>query len=80
MAVDTSVLDPRGLTFDRWASLLTEELAAYNVPNPGPEDSWFNWACSLLEVPELVSLGLIDPRGFIGWREWAEQLVQGLSS
>lgn len=80
MAIDTVVLDPRGQEFARWGALLTEELAAYNVPNPRTEDLWFDWACSLFGSPDLVSLGLPDPRGFPNWQAWAEQLVQGLNS
>lgn len=74
------VYDPRGLTFERWASLLAEALSEYNIPNPADEDSWFGWACTLFGAPDLVSLGLPDPRGFTGWREWAETLVQGLNT
>ncbi len=73
------VPDPRGLSFTRWASLLTEGLAAYNVPSP-VEDEWFGWACALFSSPDLAQQGLPDPRGFADWQSWAERVFQALQT
>lgn len=77
--IDVDIPDPRGLSFERWASLLTEELAQYNVPGPA-EGQWFSWACALFSSPDLEELGLPDPRGFSDWQGWAERVFQALTS
>lgn len=71
------LMDPRGFEFQEWARLLTEQLAVYNVPAP-VEDAWVDWAWQLYASPQLVYQGLVDPRGYTDWREWASQLVQNL--
>ena len=68
------------MDFMRWAALLTESLAAYNVPSPVDEESWASWAVSLLNSPILVGLGLPDPRGFAEWKDWAEITTQTLEA
>ena len=71
------MLDYRGPDFITWASALTEQLAAYNVPAP-VEEQWVDWASTLLSSPQLSGQGLADPRGFGDWQAWAAQLVQDL--
>lgn len=80
MGIVGTIYDPRNMDFMRWASLLTEELSTYNVPSPVDEESWASWAVSLFNSPNLVSLGLPDPRGFANWQDWAEITTQTLES
>lgn len=68
--------NPTGLSFTRWSATLCEELAGYNLPNPVSEGSWRDWAEQLFAIPELVELGVADPRGFATWWEWAANVSQ----
>lgn len=74
--VEVDVTDPRGVTFMRWASLLSESLAQYNVPSPVSEGLWQEWATTLLAVPEITELGVASPSAFRDWRVWAQQFLQ----
>ena len=58
--------------FMRWAELLREQWAAYNVPRPVSEGLWLDWATQLLALPPVVSAGVVDP----DWRDWAVTLLQ----
>lgn len=71
--------DPTRTPFALWAPQLSEALAAYNAPTPGPELSWLSWALQVSALPEMVELGCPDPRGFSGWQNWAVALNQVIS-
>lgn len=71
-------VDPRGISFVQWASLLCEALAEYNVPNPVSEDSWNIWVDQLAAIPELAELGVPDGRAFKVWQDWAANISQVL--
>ena len=73
-------IDPRGMSWERWATTLTEALARHNLPIPGGEGSWSAWAFLLFASPDLVGAGVLDPRGFTDWRRWAEATVQVLNT
>jgi hypothetical protein len=68
--------DPYHTTFMRCALILLEDLTAYNVPRPVGEGQWFSWAVQLFAIPELLELGLTDPRGFSNWQDWMASLLQ----
>lgn len=67
---------PEHTPFLRWARILLEELAGYNVPNPVSEDLWLQWAIQVFAVPELVDQGVADPRAFGRWQDWALTFLQ----
>jgi hypothetical protein len=70
--------NPLGMDFLRWARLLVEALAEYNVPNPVSEDLWVQWATNFVAVPEIAQLGVPDPRTFGDWKTWAANVTQVL--
>lgn len=72
-------VSPLGSTYDDWASDLCDQLSSYNVPNPGPEDLWRDWAVAVISLPDIAELGAPDPRGFEDWREWASFLLAVLA-
>lgn len=75
--VETAFLpQPRGLTFLRWARLVTEQLQPYNVPAPIDEAGWKSWAAQLANVPDLVAAEFPNPYGFTNWERWAERWLQ----
>lgn len=65
-----------GLSFMRWAQLLSQQWAQYNVPSPVSEGLWHEWAEHVRANPAVVSLGVVDPRGFSDWRAWAAKILQ----
>lgn len=67
---------PEATPFLRWAHILLEDLLSYNVPNPVSEDLWLEWATQLYSIPEMVGLGVVDPRGFGRWQDWATTFLQ----
>lgn len=71
--------DPNTTPFDLWASVLTEQLASYNVPNPWTEDLWAAWAVRVVEVEAVAELGVADPRTFANWRDWGLALSQAVT-
>lgn len=73
--VDLQLADAYSTPWDLWASDVAEQLASYNVPSPGTEDSWKTWAASVSSVPEVAALGCIDPAPYSNWRDWAAALL-----
>lgn len=65
---------PQNISFQRWASMVSEELSQYNIGIPTSEDAWLSWALGLYEISELEAEGLPNPNGFSDWRSWAERL------
>jgi len=72
-------VNPHLTPWARWAGSLAEELASYNVPNPGAEDLWVQWAETFCAIPELSEVGLAEPRGFRTWQDWATFTSQVLT-
>lgn len=70
------VADPYHTPWARWTGILVEDLTPYNVPNPVPEDLWLQWALQVFAIPELVELGVADPRNFKRWQDWAATFSQ----
>jgi hypothetical protein len=79
MAIELPFFDPNAMEFLRWARLLVELLAEYNVSNPVSEDLWQEWAVQFVTIPEITALGVTDPQTYGNWRVWANSFVQVLS-
>lgn len=79
VAVEVLLVNPCAVTYARWAQDLAEQLSSYNAPNPGPEDSWLQWAAAIQVLPEIAELGVQDPVTFGSWREWGAALLQVLT-
>lgn len=67
---DLNVIDPRGIDFGYWASVLHNDNEGVLVP---PRDvlEWRLWA---IRVRELDQDGIPDPEDYPDWREWAMRL------
>jgi hypothetical protein len=65
---------PNTVKFMEWATLATEQFAAYGIPVPLSEAAWQSWA-------ENFSNGSVpgtpgpDPYGFPDWQSWANALI-----
>lgn len=79
MTLRLQVVNPLNTPFHLWASLLTQDLAAYNVPNPPEtEQAWRAWAARVYDVPEITQLGCPNPNTFPEWKPWALSFYQAL--
>lgn len=82
MAESLNVTTPyAGMAWGSWVGVVTLELGgAYNVPSAVPEALWQSWATELLNIPELVELGVSSPDAFgTDWRAWAASFILALS-
>ena len=65
---------PSGSDFATWAAVVAESLADLGVIAPPPEMNWSDWACSLLNFPEMFAVP--EPHGFNRWDDWAARMVE----
>ena len=71
-----TMLNPLGISWASWAGGVAQDLSpVYNIPNPGEEDLWQQWATELLNIDAVAELGVPDPRGFQDWRQWAARFI-----
>ena len=66
------MIDPRGLSFDHWASQTCILISPYGVlPRPTDEKDWKQWANIVVSFPAIIGVNAPRPEGFKNWREWA---------
>jgi len=68
--------NPYGLPFERWASIVNEELSLYNISMPVSENAWAFWATKICEILDLSAEGMPSPEMYSDWRGWAEKLTE----
>lgn len=69
------VYDPRGHTFDSWASLMVESYAAQQLEIPNERTDWKLWGQGLLAIDIFTNEGIPNPALFDDWQLWAQSLV-----
>lgn len=69
------VYDPRGHTWDSWASLMCEAYASQQLSVPGNEKDWKEWASGLKAIDIFVNEGIPGPYVFDNWKDWASAVV-----
>lgn len=79
MALLPLIYDPRGHTFDSWASLMCEGYAAQNLSIPDATTDWTTWAEGLKAIDIFTNEGVPGPQGFADWQEWAQALVNAVN-
>ena len=70
------MIDPRGLTLQRWTSEVNLTVARLAAPMTLIGTDWKPWAFALMQVPGVAAYCPPDPRGFSDWQDWAERFVQ----
>jgi len=77
MSLSLALPNPLRTPFSRWAPVMVEELAAYNVPiPPADETDWLPWATQVYALPELLDAGCPNPHEFSSWQSWGSALLQ----
>ena len=73
------VYDPRGHTFDSWASLMVEAYAAQQLEIPNEKTDWKLWGQGLLAIDIFTNEAIPNPALFDDWQLWAKSLFNALN-
>jgi len=73
------VYDPRGHTFDSWASLMVEAYAAQQLEIPNERTDWKLWGQGLLAIDIFTNEAIPNPVLFDDWQLWAQSLVNAVN-
>jgi len=69
------IYDPRGHTFDSWASLMCEAYGEQQLVIPNNQTDWRLWGEGLKGIDTFSVDGVPTPDTFEDWQLWAESLV-----
>ena len=75
MANVSLIYDPRGHTFDSWASLMCELYAAQQLSIPDASTDWRQWAEGLKAIDVFTNEAIPGPAVFNDWQDWAQAVV-----
>jgi hypothetical protein len=75
MANVSLIYDPRGHTFDSWASLMCELYATQQLAIPEPGTDWRQWGEGLKAIDVFTNEGIPGPAVFNDWQDWAQAVV-----
>tara|TARA_R110000868_G_scaffold114309_1_gene306290 strand:+ start:5526 stop:5777 length:252 start_codon:yes stop_codon:yes gene_type:complete len=73
------IFDPRGHTWNSWASLMCELYAANSLAIPTDESEWRGWANGLKAIDVFTNNGVPDSNGYENWEDWAQALVGAIN-
>lgn len=69
------IYDPRGHTFDSWASLMCELYATQQLSIPTPSTDWKQWGEGLKAIDVFTNEAIPGPGPFNDWQDWAQAVV-----
>ena len=75
MANVSLIYDPRGHTFDSWASLMCELYATQQLSIPDANTDWRQWGEGLKAIDVFTNEGIPGPAVFNDWQDWAQAVV-----
>lgn len=73
------VYDPRGHTFDSWASLMCELYAAQQLEIPSPQTDWHKWGNGIRAIDVFGNEAIPMTDAFNNWQDWAQELVNAVN-
>lgn len=73
------VYDPRGHTFESWASLMCEQYAAQQLEIPTPFTNWKTWGDGIRAIDVFANEAIPMTDNFDDWQKWAEELVNAVN-
>jgi len=79
MAGPALVYDPRGHTFESWASLMCELYAAQQLEIPTPFTDWKTWGDGIRAIDVFANEAIPMTDNFDDWMQWAEELVNAVN-
>jgi hypothetical protein len=69
------IYDPRGHTFESWASLMCELYATQQLAIPMQGTDWRQWGEGLKAIDVFTNEGIPGPAVFNDWQDWAQAVV-----
>ena len=75
MANVSLIYDPRGHTFESWASLMCELYATNQLEIPHASTDWKSWAEGMKAIDVFTNEGVPGPMPFNNWQDWAQEVV-----
>jgi hypothetical protein len=69
------IYDPRGHTFESWASLMCELYATQQLAIPTQGTDWRQWGEGLKAIDVFTNEGIPGPAVFNDWQDWAQAVV-----
>ena len=75
MSNGSLIYDPRGHTFDSWASLMCELYATQQLAIPDTSTDWRQWGEGLKAIDVFTNEGIPGPAVFEDWQDWAQAVV-----
>jgi hypothetical protein len=69
------IYDPRGHTFDSWASLMCELYATQQLEIPTQYTDWKLWGNGIKAIDVFTNEAIPSTDSFTNWQEWAQELV-----
>ena len=80
MALNPALIyDPRGHSFDSWASLMCELYAAQQLEIPTQLTNWKDWGNGLKAIDVFTNEATPSTGSFDDWQEWAQELVNAVN-
>jgi len=80
MALNPALIyDPRGHTFDSWASLMCELYAAQQLEIPNPLTNWKEWGNGLKGIDVFTNEAIPSTDAFEDWQLWAQAVVDAVN-
>ena len=79
MANVALVYDPRGHTFDSWASLMVELYAAQQLEIPTALTDWKLWGNGIRAIDVFANEAIPMTDNFADWQDWAQELVNAVN-
>jgi len=73
------VYDPRGHTFESWASLMCELYAAQQLEIPSPQTDWKIWGNGIRAIDVFSNEAIPMADAFNNWQDWAQELVNAVN-
>jgi hypothetical protein len=73
------VYDPRGHTFDSWASLMCELYAAQQLEIPSPQTDWKMWGDGIRAIDVFGNEAIPMTDAFNNWQDWAQAVVNAVN-
>jgi len=79
MANVSLIYDPRGHTFESWASLMCELYATQQLEIPSSSTDWKNWGEGLKAIDVFTNEAIPGTQPFNDWQDWAQAVVGAVS-
>lgn len=79
MAGVALVYDPRGHTFESWASLMCELYAAQQLEIPTALTNWRTWGDGIRAIDVFANEAIPMTDNFDDWQLWAQEFMNAVN-